>query len=239
MKVLVIKCLDDNFSYVVLNEANNNACVIDPSESDPIIQIIKKKKINLKYILNTHHHPDHVGGNLELKREFNCNILGFIGDRNNIPGINIFLKDKELFKDEDFEFKTYHTPGHTAGHVIFHFYRQNILFTGDTLFSLGCGRIFEGSYDEMFRSLQLIKNLPKNTLIYFGHEYTRNNSKFCLTNDPDNIELNNKIIKINELIGTGKPTTPSTLKEELETNIFLKSKNIKTFKKLRDLKDNF
>ena len=239
MKVLVIKCLDDNFSYVVLNEANNNACVIDPSESDPIIQIIKKKKINLKYILNTHHHPDHVGGNLELKREFNCNILGFIGDRNNIPGINIFLKDKELFKDEDFEFKTYHTPGHTAGHVIFHFYRQNILFTGDTLFSLGCGRIFEGSYDEMFRSLQLIKNLPKNTLIYFGHEYTRNNSKFCLTNDPDNIELNNKILKINELIGTGKPTTPSTLKEELETNIFLKSKNIKTFKKLRDLKDNF
>ena len=239
MKVLVIKCLDDNFSYVVLNEANNNACVIDPSESDPIIQIIKKKKINLKYILNTHHHPDHVGGNLELKREFNCNILGFIGDRNNIPGINIFLKDKELFKDEDFEFKTYHTPGHTAGHVIFHFYRQNILFTGDTLFSLGSGRIFEGSYDEMFRSLQLIKNLPKNTLIYFGHEYTRNNSKFCLTNDPDNIELNNKILKINELIGTGKPTTPSTLKEELETNIFLKSKNIKTFKKLRDLKDNF
>ena len=239
MKVLVIKCLDDNFSYVVLNEANNNACVIDPSESDPIIQIIKKKKINLKYILNTHHHPDHVGGNLELKREFNCNILGFIGDRNNIPGINIFLKDKELFKDEDFEFKTYHTPGHTAGHVIFHFYRQNILFTGDTLFSLGCGRIFEGSYDEMFRSLQLIKNLPKNTLIYFGHEYTRNNSKFCLTNDPDNIELNNIILKINELIGTGKPTTPSTLKEELETNIFLKSKNIKTFKKLRDLKDNF
>ena len=197
MKVLVIKCLDDNFSYIVLNEANNNACVIDPSESDPIIQIIKKKKINLKYILNTHHHPDHVGGNLELKREFNCNILGFIGDRNNIPGINIFLKDKELFKDEDFEFKTYHTPGHTAGHVVFHFYRQNILFTGDTLFSLGCGRIFEGSYDEMFRSLQLIKNLPKNTLIYFGHEYTRNNSKFCLTNDPDNIELNNKIIKIN------------------------------------------
>ena len=180
-----------------------------------------------------------MGGNLELKREFNCNILGFIGDRNNIPGINIFLKDKELFKDEDFEFKTYHTPGHTAGHVIFHFYRQNILFTGDTLFSLGCGRIFEGSYDEMFRSLQLIKNLPKNTLIYFGHEYTRNNSKFCLTNDPDNIELNNKILKINELIGAGKPTTPSTLKEELETNIFLKSKNIKTFKKLRDLKDNF
>ena len=239
MKVLVIKCLDDNFSYVVLDETNNNACVIDPSESDPIIKIIKRKKINLKYILNTHHHPDHVGGNLELKREFNCNIAGFIDDKNNIPGINIFLKDKELFKEDEFEFKTYHTPGHTAGHVIFHFYRQNILFTGDTLFSLGCGRIFEGSYDEMFKSLQLIKNFPKNTLIYFGHEYTRNNAKFCLANDPDNIELNNKITKINELIDIGEPTTPSILKEELETNIFLKSENIISFKKLRDLKDNF
>ena len=239
MKVLVIKCLDDNFSYVVLDETNNNACVIDPSESDPIIKIIKRKKINLKYILNTHHHPDHVGGNLELKREFNCDIMGFIDDKNNIPGINIFLKDKELFKEDEFEFKTYHTPGHTAGHVIFHFYRQNILFTGDTLFSLGCGRIFEGSYDEMFKSLQLIKNFPKNTLIYFGHEYTRNNAKFCLANDPDNIELNNKITKINELIDIGEPTTPSILKEELETNIFLKSENIITFKKLRDLKDNF
>ncbi len=239
MKVLVIKCLDDNFSYVVLDETNNNACVIDPSESDPIIKIIKRKKINLKYILNTHHHPDHVGGNLELKREFNCDIMGFIDDKNNIPGINIFLKDKELFKEDEFEFKTYHTPGHTAGHVIFHFYRQNILFTGDTLFSLGCGRIFEGSYDEMFKSLQLIKNFPKNTLIYFGHEYTRNNAKFCLANDPDNIELNNKITKINELIDIGEPTTPSILKEELETNIFLKSENIISFKKLRDLKDNF
>jgi len=239
MKVLVIKCLDDNFSYVVLNETNNNACVIDPSESDPIIKIIKRKKINLKYILNTHHHPDHVGGNLELKREFNCDIMGFIDDKNNIPGINIFLKDKELFKEDEFEFKMYHTPGHTAGHVIFHFYRQNILFTGDTLFSLGCGRIFEGSYDEMFKSLQLIKNFPKNTLIYFGHEYTRNNAKFCLANDPDNIELNNKITKINELIDIGEPTTPSILKEELETNIFLKSENIISFKKLRDLKDNF
>ena len=144
MKVITVKCLNDNFSYIVLNEENNYACVIDPSEAKPIINIVKQEKINLKYILNTHHHHDHVGGNLELKKMFGCKVLGFINDKNNIPGIDIFLKNKEQFQNKDFEFTTYHTPGHTLGHVIFHFHNQNLLFTGDTLFSLGCGRIFEG-----------------------------------------------------------------------------------------------
>ena len=157
MKVITVKCLNDNFSYIVLNEENNYACVIDPSEAKPIINIVKQEKINLKYILNTHHHHDHVGGNLELKKMFDCKVLGFINDKNNIPGIDIFLKDKEQFQNKGFEFTTYHTPGHTLGHVIFHFHNQNLLFTGDTLFSLGCGRIFEGSYNQMFESLRLIK----------------------------------------------------------------------------------
>ena len=104
MKVLTVKCLEDNFSYIVINEKNNNACVIDPSESKPVIKIIKKNKINLKYILNTHHHDDHVGGNLELKKEFNCKIFGFINEKNIIPGIDIFLKDKQIYKNEDFDF---------------------------------------------------------------------------------------------------------------------------------------
>ena len=137
-----------------------------------------KEKVNLKYILNTHHHGDHVGGNLDLKDKFNCSVIGFNKDKDNIPGINIFVKDKELYQNKDFEFTTYHTPGHTKGDVIFHFHIQNLLFTGDTLFSLGCGRIFEGSYGQMFKSLNLIKNFPKDTLIYFGHEYSFQNSKF-------------------------------------------------------------
>ena len=103
---------------------------------------------------------------------FGCKVLGFINDKNNIPGIDIFLKNKEQFQNKDFEFTTYHTPGHTLGHVIFHFHNQNLLFTGDTLFSLGCGRIFEGSYDQMFESLKIIKSFSQDTLIYFGHEYT-------------------------------------------------------------------
>ena len=226
MRIITVKCLDDNFSYILINEESNNACVIDPGESKPIIEIILKEKVNLKYILNTHHHSDHVGGNLDLKKKFNSNVIGFD-------------KDKELYQSNDFEFTTYHTPGHTKGHVIFHFHIQNLLFTGDTLFSLGCGRIFEGSYDQMFNSLKLIKNFSKDTLIYFGHEYTFQNSKFCSHHDPNNSKLKNKILEIADKKKNNVPTTPTYLKEELDCNIFLKCKDLNSFSKLRELKDNF
>ena len=239
MRIITVKCLDDNFSYILINEESNNACVIDPGESKPIIDIILKEKLNLKYILNTHHHGDHVGGNLDLKEKFNCSVIGFNKDKDNIPGINIFVKDKELYQNNDFEFTTYHTPGHTKGHVIFHFHTQNLLFTGDTLFSLGCGRIFEGSYDQMFNSLKLIKNFSRDTLIYFGHEYTFQNSKFCSHHDPNNNKLKNKILEITDKLKNNVPTTPTYLKEELDCNIFLKCKDLSSFSKLRELKDNF
>ena len=239
MKVITVKCLNDNFSYIVLNEENNYACVIDPSEAKPIINIVKQEKINLKYILNTHHHHDHVGGNLELKKMFDCKVLGFINDKNNIPGIDIFLKNKEQFQNKDFEFTTYHTPGHTLGHVIFHFHNQNLLFTGDTLFSLGWGRIFEGSYDQMFESLKIIKSFSQDTLIYFGHEYTFQNSKFCIYHDSNNKRLKDKIVKISEKLKNNSSTTPTNLKDELDCNIFLRCKDLSSFSKLRELKDNF
>ena len=127
----------------------------------------------------------------------------------------------------------------TKGHVIFHFHIQNLLFTGDTLFSLGCGRIFEGSYDQMFNSLKLIKNFSKDTLIYFGHEYTFQNSKFCSHHDPNNNKLKNKILEITDKLKNNVPTTPTYLKEELDCNIFLKCKDLSSFSKLRELKDNF
>ena len=239
MKVITVNCLSDNFSYIVINEKNNNACVIDPGEADPIINIVTKNKINIKYILNTHHHEDHVGGNLELKKKFKCKILGFINDKKNIPGIDILIKHKELYRNDDFEFITYHTPGHTKGHVIFYFKQQNILFTGDTLFSLGCGRIFDGTYKQMFSSLNFIKNFSKDTLIYFGHEYTLQNSKFCIHHDAKNKMLKNKILEISEKLKNNTSTTPTRLEDELDCNIFLKCKDLNSFSKLRELKDNF
>ena len=239
MKIEIIKCLQDNYSYLVIDESNNSACVIDPSESKPLIKFIEKKSINLKFILNTHHHYDHVGGNKELKKKYNSKVVGFYNDKHRIPEIDISLKDREIWKHNNFEFKIFHVPGHTSGHICFHFYKQKILFTGDTLFSLGCGRIFEGTYKEMYQSINLIKSFPLETKIYCGHEYTLKNSEFCSAYDSENINLKNKIFSVKEKLKKNLPSIPTTVKEELDCNIFLRTKNLEGFSKLRDLKDNF
>lgn len=239
MKIHIIPCLQDNYSYIIHDQSNNYACVIDPSEAEPIINFVKKNNLKLKYILNTHHHYDHVGGNERLKKEFGSKIIGFKGDKHRIPLIDIELEDQEIWTSNNFEAKIFHIPGHTSGHICFHFYKNNFLFTGDTLFSLGCGRIFEGTYNEMFNSLKVIKNLPEDTLVYCGHEYTKKNAEFCLKYDPNNNELIEKIAQIKKSISKGNPTIPSTLREEITCNIFLKAKDVEMFSKLRDLKDNF
>ena len=200
MRIEIIKCLKDNFSYLIIDEQNNSACVIDPSEASPIIDHVEKLKLNLKFILNTHHHFDHIGGNKELKKKYNLKVIGFEKDKERIPEIDITLKDKEIWKSNKFETKIYHIPGHTSGHICYHFFNQNILFTGDTLFSLGCGRIFEGTYEQMFSSLQLIKSFPENTKIYCGHEYTLKNSEFCIKHEKDNSALIEKIKSIKKKI---------------------------------------
>jgi len=239
MNIEIIKCLKDNYSYLIIDEKTKSACVVDPSEAKPIINFIEKNKIYLKFILNTHHHYDHVGGNKDLKKKYNAKVIGFEGDKDRIPEIDICLKDREAWKSKNFEFKIFHIPGHTSGHICFNFFKEKLLFTGDTLFSLGCGRIFEGTYEQMFNSLELIKSFSLETKIYCGHEYTLKNSDFCSIHDKENSKLNEKILLIKEKLYKGLPTIPSTLKEELETNIFLRCNSIENFSKLRDLKDNF
>jgi hydroxyacylglutathione hydrolase len=166
-------------------------------------------------------------------------VVGFSGDKNRIPEIDTLVDDLKIWKKDNFEAKIYHIPGHTSGHIAFHFFKEKKIFTGDTLFSLGCGRIFEGTYEQMFNSLKKIKTLPKDTEIYCGHEYTVQNSNFCITYDSDNLLLKNKIAEIKKKIENGLPSLPTILNDEIQCNIFLKAKDIQTFSKLRDLKDNF
>lgn len=239
MKIKIIPCLKDNYSYLIIDEKKNTACVIDPSESDPIIRYLENNKVDLKFILNTHHHYDHVGGNQKLKEKYNAKIIGFQEDKDRIPGIDILVDDQEIWENENFVAKIIHIPGHTLGHICFYFFNNKLAFTGDTLFSLGCGRIFEGTNLQMYESLKKIKELPKDTKVFCGHEYTLNNSRFCLIHDQNNDNLKNKIKEIKKKVQNNLPTVPSTIKEELECNIFLRSKNVESFSKLRDLKDNF
>ena len=239
MEVKIIPCLNDNYSYLIFHKDKKIACVVDPSEAKPVIQAIRKFSLDLRYILNTHHHYDHIGGNEELKKKFDAKIVAYKDDKNRIPEIDIFVEDNQTWVQDNFEFEIFHIPGHTSGHISFHLPKDKIIFTGDTLFSLGCGRIFEGTYKQMFESLNRLKNLPPETKIYCGHEYTLQNSKFCIKYEPENINLQNKILKINENLKNNLPTIPSSIKDELECNIFLRAKNVESFSKLRDLKDNF
>ena len=238
MLVETIRCLEDNFSYILMDQ-NKNACVIDPSESEPIINFVEKNNIKIKYILNTHHHFDHIGGNKEIKKKYNAKIVAYKNDLHRIPDVDISLKNNQIWTAENFKSKIIHIPGHTNGHICFFFENEKIAFTGDTLFSLGCGRIFEGTYEEMYSSLKKLKELPKETKIYCGHEYTLKNSEFCLKYDKNNKRLQKKINEIKNKVNNNIPTVPSTIDDEIACNIFLRAKTLGEFSKLRDLKDNF
>ena len=253
MQVTPIPCLTDNYAYIVHDDNFKTVGVVDPSEAKPIISFLKKKNLKLNYILNTHHHFDHIGGNIELKNIYNAKIVGFSGDKHRIPGIDISLVNNENWSFGNSTVKVFHIPGHTLGHICFFFEKEKIVFTGDTLFSLGCGKIFEGSHEQMLTSLNKIKQLPKDTMIYCGHEYTYKNAEFCMKYDSDNIDLKKKFEKIKKLRSQNLPTIPSSLEDEIKSNIFLRcdqnvlkiklnmknQEDSKVFKKVRDLKDNF
>ena len=239
LEINIIPCLQDNYSYIVKDASSGLVGVVDPSEFKPVDDFIKEKFNKIDFILNTHHHFDHTGGNLELKKKYNCKIVGSSKDESRIPGIDTKLRHNEIFKFGNIEFKIILVPGHTSGHICFYSVNEKIIFTGDTLFSLGCGKIFEGTYNQMYESLSKLKNLPLDTKIYCGHEYTLQNSKFCIEHDPLNQNLINKILEVKKKINNGTPTLPTTLEDELKCNIFLRANDVKNFSKLRDLKDNF
>ena len=252
LNINIIPCLKDNYSFVVHDTKKNIIAVVDPSEFEPINNFIEKKFKKIDYILNTHHHFDHTGGNLDLKKKYKAKIIGSKKDKNRIPGIDIKLSDNENFKLGNIDFKIFYIPGHTSGHICFYSRNEKVIFTGDTLFSLGCGKVFEGTHLEMLRSLKLIKKLPTDTQIYCGHEYTQKNLDFCMKYEINN-RLKEKKKWILSRLFQKQPTIPVSVEDELSTNIFLRCDNpevkksldmqysteLEVFKKLRDLKDVF
>jgi len=253
IEILIIKCLQDNYSYLLREKETNFVGVVDPSEFEAVNSMIEKTYKKLDFILNTHHHHDHIGGNGALKKKYNSKIIASKIDEDRIPDIDIKLSEGEFFKFGKTDFETIFIPGHTKGHIAFYSKTERIIFTGDTLFSLGCGRIFEGTYKQMFDSLNKIKSLPKDTKIYCGHEYTKKNLEFCMKYEEDNIFLLEKLKWVNSQLNKKRPTVPSRLEDEIKCNIFLRSDNPQlknklnmnsssneaVFKKLRDLKDQF
>lgn len=230
----IVPILDDNYCYII-EGADNQCLIVDPGEANPVKLYLNKNKLKPVAIINTHHHGDHTGGNLD----FGLPVIAPETEKIKIPGFSKSIKDKDKIDLAGIDLTVIETPGHTKGHVILYCEAASALFSGDTLFSMGCGRLFEGSAQDMYESLQKIKQLPPDTKIYCGHEYTAANARFAQHIEPDNNDIALRITEIKKLRDKKEPTIPTTLEMELKTNPFLRADSADSFADLRSQKDNF
>ena len=220
MKVIQIPVLRDNYTYLVVCERTGEAAVVDPAESEPVLRKVEEEKVRLKAIFNTHHHRDHTGGNEGLLARFSLEVYAHRSDCGRIPGLTRPVDEGDEVSVGELRARVLFVPGHTKGHIAYVFPEK--LFCGDTLFVGGCGRIFEGTAEQMQNSLGKFKDLPAETLVYCAHEYTEKNLEFALTVEPNNKTLSDKINSVRSLRADGRSTVPSTVGEERAINPFLR-----------------
>lgn len=222
LQVHQFACLADNYGFLLHDEATKSTAVIDTPEVGPINAALANRGWELTHILNTHHHFDHAGGNEELKHQWGAQVVGAANDAARIPGIDVRVSDGEQFQFGDASAQVLEVPGHTTGHIAYYFSDSGIAFVGDTLFALGCGRLFEGSPSDMWTSLNKLMALPDDTVVYCAHEYTQANANFALSVEPNNAALVARVAEIAELRSRGEPTVPTTIGKEKATNPFLR-----------------
>lgn len=253
LQIHQFSCLSDNYSWLVHDPDAGLTTVVDTPEVGPILGALEQTGWRLTHIFNTHHHFDHAGGNEELKAKTGCQIVGSRADAARIPGIDVQVGDGDTFMFGERTVKVFDVSGHTQGHVAYWFEADGIVFVGDALFALGCGRLFEGTPEQMWGSLQKLAVLPEDTVVYCAHEYTQANARFALTVEPDNAELVARAKDIEEKRAQGIATVPTTIGLELRTNPFLRPTSpglqrtlglegatpVEVFAETRARKDNF
>ncbi|BAU63134.1 glyoxalase II [Stanieria sp. NIES-3757] len=257
MQIERISALSDNYIFLLYDLDQRIAAVVDPAEAEPVLQSLQRLKVELVAIFNTHHHFDHVGGNRELIKHFpNLCVYGGKEDQGRIPGQQVFLEAGDTIEFAGRLAQIFFVPGHTRAHIAYYFPPVNLedtgeLFCGDTLFAGGCGRLFEGTPEQMVASLNQLRQLPDHTRIWCAHEYTLKNLQFALTVDADNTELQNRFTEVKEARSRQKATVPSLLGIEKLTNPFLRwdystlqaatgmKQPARVFGKLRGMKDRF
>lgn len=216
-------CLADNYAVIVHASQSGETLLIDAPDAAPIQAALDQRGWRLSHLFVTHHHTDHTGGVAALKEKYDCTVIGPEGEADRIPLIDQAVSEKSALKFAGMDVRVIETPGHTLGHIVYVIPDAKVAFTGDTLFSLGCGRIFEGDAESMWGAIQKLTALPGDTQIYCGHEYTAANGRFALSVEPENEALQARVREVETLRGQGKPTLPTTLAAEKATNPFLRS----------------
>ena len=235
----IFPALSDNYGFLLHDPKSGLTASIDSPDATETVKQCEKLGYTLTHIFNTHHHFDHVGGNLELKQKLSVTIIGPKDDASRIPAIDTTYEDGDVFGFGQFEIHFISTPGHTKGHCAYYIPKLSSVFVGDTLFTLGCGRLFEGSAEQMFDSIAKLTALPNDTKVYCAHEYTLSNGTFALSVDPNNEDLQDYMREAKTLRDNNQPTIPTTIAREKQTNPFVRAKTVQEFGRLRKAKDSF
>ncbi len=223
LEVVTVPCLSDNYAYLLRDEATGKTGLVDAPDATPIFESLEARGWGLDLILITHHHNDHVAGVDTLRARFGAEVAGAIADKHRLPKLDIALAEGDSVKLGHSAAQVLEVPGHTIGHIAFHFPESRALFSADSLMALGCGRLFEGTPEQMWNSLSRMAALPGNTLVYSGHEYSGSNARFALSIEPDNAALKARVEAINLTLKEGLPTVPVALSVEQDTNPFLRA----------------
>ena len=237
MEIIAVPAFTDNYIWLVHDEASGETAVVDPGDAAPALAETERRGWRVTQVWNTHHHWDHSGGNVAMKEATGCSVSGPAAE--NIPGRDVALSEGTALRIGDHVGRVIEIPGHTLGHIALVFDDDRIAFVGDTLFAMGCGRLFEGTADQMHRSLQRLTELPDDVALYCGHEYTLANARFAAHAEPENRAIADRLAEVDALRAAGKITLPTSVAQERATNPFVRVSNWQEFARLRTEKDNF
>ena len=239
IEVVRIPVLSDNYVWLAHEPESGDTAVIDPAVAEPVLAEAARRSWTISQIWNTHWHPDHTGGNAAIKAATGCTITGPAAEAARIPTLDRLVAEGDRVVLGSIEADVLEVPAHTAGHIAYHLASEGTLFIGDTLFAMGCGRLFEGTPAQMHANLQRLAALPSDTLVYCAHEYTLDNGRFALTVEPENTALRERMDKVEMARAAGEPTVPTTIADERATNPFMRAASIEELALRRAAKDGF
>ncbi len=239
LEVIRIPVLSDNYVWLVREQGSGEVMVVDPAVADPVLATAQALGWNITQIWNTHWHPDHTGGNAAIKAATGCIITGPAAEFARIPTLDVQVAGGDVVILGNARAQVIDVPAHTAGHIAFHFDQEQVIFVGDTLFAMGCGRLFEGTAEQMFDNMRRLAALPDSTAVYCAHEYTQSNGRYALVAEPGNTALIERMAAVDAMRARGEPTVPTTIGLERETNPFMRANNVRELAERRAAKDGF